>query len=157
MKIYWAAPLFTMTERKTNRALAEALSQAFPELDIYLPQDLKEGGRFNDRRMFGSIFRRNQERLDQADIVIAVLDGSDADAGASWEVGYAFGKKKPIVGVRTDLRQLQERGLNIMLALSCTRYVYRTDFDENLNVLAAVLIRAVKGVMKDLLKAPGLI
>jgi nucleoside 2-deoxyribosyltransferase len=32
--------------------------------------------------------------------------GPDPDSGTAWEVGYAFGTKKPIVLVRTDFRAL---------------------------------------------------
>jgi nucleoside 2-deoxyribosyltransferase len=34
------------------------------------------------------------------------MDGPDPDSGTSWEVGYAFGVKKWIVLVRTDIRAL---------------------------------------------------
>jgi nucleoside 2-deoxyribosyltransferase len=30
--------------------------------------------------------------------------GPDPDSGTAWEVGYAFGTKRPIVLVRTDFR-----------------------------------------------------
>ena len=32
------------------------------------------------------------------------MDGPDPDSGTAWEVGYAFGLKKWIVLVRTDIR-----------------------------------------------------
>ena len=32
------------------------------------------------------------------------MDGPDPDSGTCWEVGYAFGLKKWIVLVRTDIR-----------------------------------------------------
>ena len=34
------------------------------------------------------------------------MDGHDPDSGTCWEVGYAYGVKKPIVLVRTDVRDL---------------------------------------------------
>ena len=50
------------------------------------------------------------------------MDGPDPDSGTSWEVGYAFGMRKWIVLVRTDIRALA--GLagdyNAMLAEAAT-------------------------------------
>lgn len=146
-KLYWAGPLFTLTERKTNRALAEALKKSIPALEIHLPQDFKNGGKFNDRRAFGAIFKSNVEHIDSANLMVAVLDGCDTDTGTSWEVGYAYGKGKPVIGVRTDNREQQEKGLNIMLSRGCTSLVHRPDFDENLGALVKQIVAAVKSVI----------
>ena len=32
-------------------------------------------------------------------------DGSDSDSGTSWEIGYAYATGKPIVLIRTDIRE----------------------------------------------------
>jgi nucleoside 2-deoxyribosyltransferase len=48
--------------------------------------------------------RANQEAIDRADAVVAVLDGPDVDSGTAAEIGYAFGRGKPIVGYRGDFR-----------------------------------------------------
>lgn len=34
------------------------------------------------------------------------MDGPDPDSGTAWEVGYAFGVRKPILLIRTDFRTL---------------------------------------------------
>jgi nucleoside 2-deoxyribosyltransferase len=49
------------------------------------------------------------------------MDGADPDSGTCWEVGYAY-RKKPIVLVRTDLRQTASdgSGYNPMLSESAT-------------------------------------
>jgi len=44
--------------------------------------------------------------IDWADGLVAIMDGPAPDSGTAWEVGYAFGTKKPIVLVRTDFRPL---------------------------------------------------
>ena len=48
--------------------------------------------------------KKNQEEIDRADIVIAVLDGVDVDSGTAAEIGYAFAKQKIIFGYRGDFR-----------------------------------------------------
>ncbi len=146
-KVYWSGPVFSLTDRKTNRALGDALAKAVPELHVHLPQDFKQKGRFNDPRSFGSIFLSNCTGLDASDLIVAVLDGCDTDTGTSWEVGYAYGKGKPVIGLRTDTRQQQEQGLNLMLARGLTHLVYRTNFDENLRELVVMLAKTVAKVL----------
>lgn len=36
----------------------------------------------------------------------AVLDGVDVDSGTAWEIGYAYARGKPIIGLRTDFMSL---------------------------------------------------
>lgn len=55
-----------------------------------------------------AIGRRNVELLQQADAVLAVLDGVDVDSGTAAEIGFAAARGTPIVGLRTDLRQSGE-------------------------------------------------
>lgn len=57
-------------------------------------------------------------------MVLIILDGTDADSGSCFEMGYAFAKGLPIVGLRTDFRGSGEHmGLNLMLTHSCTHLV----------------------------------
>jgi len=51
------------------------------------------------------IAETNRRALDAADLVVAVLDGSDVDSGTAAEIGYAFARGKKIVGYRSDLRR----------------------------------------------------
>ena len=50
------------------------------------------------------IARTNQEAIDRAETVVAVLDGVDVDSGTAAEIGYAFARGKRIVGYRGDFR-----------------------------------------------------
>jgi nucleoside 2-deoxyribosyltransferase len=47
----------------------------------------------------------NARMIDQADGLLAVLDGVDVDSGTAAELGYAVAGGKPAVGLRLDLRQ----------------------------------------------------
>jgi nucleoside 2-deoxyribosyltransferase len=51
--------------------------------------------------------------------MVAILEGADADSGTSVELGYAYSKGKAILGIRTDSRISEERGLNLMLPFAC--------------------------------------
>jgi nucleoside 2-deoxyribosyltransferase len=72
------------------------------------------------------IFAMDVGAIDWADGLVAIMDGPDPDAGTSWEVGYAYGSRKPIVLVRTDFRELAgEAGrYNPLLAESATIRLY---------------------------------
>ena len=98
MKLYFAGPLFTTPERTWNAEVTAALRAAGHE--VFLPQDQEPG---KDAK---GIFATDVGGIDWADGMVAIMDGPDPDSGTAWEVGYAFGVKKPIVLVRTDFRTL---------------------------------------------------
>jgi nucleoside 2-deoxyribosyltransferase len=142
--VYLAAPLFTLQERCFNRQLARAIEREAPGASVLLPQDLKPHGRYNDRRAFGYVFTGCLEKIGACRCLVAWLDGPDADSGTSFEAGYAFAKGLPVIGVRTDFRLNQERGVNIMLSRACAAFVYRPSFDEDLGALAKDITRALE-------------
>jgi len=137
-----------------NRVLARGLEDALPGSSVLLPQDFKHDGRYNDSRAFGHIFKGCIASIDASECVVAWLDGPDADSGTCFEVGYAFAKGMPVVGIRTDFRLSQERGVNLMLSRACTAFVYRPSFDEDVSSLARSIAQAVKKVMKPRKPAP---
>ena len=146
LKVYLAAPLFTQLERRWNREVARGLEDEL-ECRVLLPQDLRVGDRMNDPRHFGALFRRCLEGVEECDVMVAVVDGADADSGTAFEMGYAYALGKPIVGVRTDYRKQQERGTNLMLARGCHAFVRLLSFNEDVGDLVAEIAGKVRGVM----------
>lgn len=51
-----------------------------------------------------SIAQKNMDMIDESDLVLAVLDGSDVDSGVAAEIGYAFAQRKRVLGYRSDFR-----------------------------------------------------
>ena len=98
MKLYFAGPLFTTPERIWNAEVTEALRAAGHE--VFLPQENEPG------KDAAGIFAADVGGIDQADGLVAIMDGLEPDAGTCWEVGYAYGLKKPIILVRTDVRSM---------------------------------------------------
>jgi len=98
MKVYFAGPLFTTPERTWNAAVTAALRAAGHE--VFLPQEQEPG------KDAPGIFATDVGGIDWADGLVAIMDGPEPDSGTAWEVGYAFGTKKPVVLVRTDVRAL---------------------------------------------------
>lgn len=48
---------------------------------------------------------KNKHDIEKADAILAILDGVDVDSGTAAEIGYAFAKKKLIIGYRGDIRK----------------------------------------------------
>ncbi len=122
MMIYLAGPVFTLAERRFNEELAGELERLRPSLQVLLPQRYDkefQGEPDFSRRMFASL----AGALDSCDVVVAILDGPDADSGTSFEVGYARGLGKRVIGVRTDFRGGEDHGLNLMLSNACSDLV----------------------------------
>ena len=116
-KAYLAAPLFSEAERDYNMKIAKYLASY--AISAYLPQ---ETGDSSDARSFQNqkeIFEANIRALEAADIVIAVIDGADADSGTAYEIGYAYAKGKKIISLRTDFRCVgSHESVNLMLEQS---------------------------------------
>lgn len=96
VRLYFAAPLFTTAERNWNAEVAAGVRAAGHE--VHLPQEQEPG------LDAAGIFASDVGGIDWADGLIAIMDGPDPDSGTSWEVGYAFAARMPIVLVRTDIR-----------------------------------------------------
>lgn len=114
MKLYLAGPLFTTPERTWNAEVTAALRAAGHE--VFLPQDQEPG------KDGSGIFATDVGGIDWADGLVAIMDGPDPDSGTSWEVGYAYARKKSIVLVRTDIRALSGSAgdYNAMLTQAAT-------------------------------------
>ncbi len=57
------------------------------------------------KRVNSVIGNNNALGIDEADGMVAVLDGTDVDSGTASEIGYAYAKLKPVIGYRNDFRQ----------------------------------------------------
>src|SRR5699024_6532102 len=67
-----------------------------------------ENGDINDKMNYADSIKIAQEdnkELLSSDLVVAILDGDTMDDGVASEIGVAFGKEIPVIGVYTDLRQ----------------------------------------------------
>ncbi|MFA5332011.1 MAG: nucleoside 2-deoxyribosyltransferase [Methanoregula sp.] len=116
-RIYVAAPLFSEAERSYNTALADLLRSHYYE--VFLPQESGDNHAVRSREEHRRIFLRNRKAIHDSDIIVAVLDGADADSGTAWEMGYAAALGKKVVAIRTDFRMagMYER-VNLMLEQS---------------------------------------
>lgn len=117
IKAYLASQIFSECWRDYNQKVAAAINRAFPDIDLYVPQNNKD---INDKTKCASAedithgdFTSN---LDHDDIVIAIVDGDTPGIGTTLECGYfvrmceeeiqKYGyTKKKIISLYTDSRE----------------------------------------------------
>jgi len=119
LSLYFAAPLFSKSELDYNFKLTAKLEKYF---NVFLPQ--RDGGLMLQYIKSGMsieeasnrVFKMDIEAIDKSDIVLAILDGRAVDEGVAVEIGYAYGKKIPCIGLQTDPRRLLPVGNNPMIS-----------------------------------------
>ncbi|MDP3106137.1 MAG: nucleoside 2-deoxyribosyltransferase [Candidatus Methanoperedens sp.] len=114
--VYLAAPLFSEAELDFNRMLRDEIKSS--GFNVFLPQEDSNNVKDRDDRQM-LIFSKNEAAIEKSDIIVAVIDGADVDSGTAWEIGYAYARGKPILGLRTDFRTLGIEGtVNLMIERS---------------------------------------
>jgi nucleoside 2-deoxyribosyltransferase/predicted secreted protein len=117
--VYLAAPLFSEPERAYNLLVAGELRNNF--FDVYLPQEAGDDSDTRNKEEQVRIFSENLRALKNADIIVAIIDGADADSGTAWEMGYAYALGKQVIALRTDFRRSgRHEKVNLMLEESAT-------------------------------------
>jgi len=130
-RVYLAAPLFSEAERAYNREIATLLTGRF--FEVFLPQDIGDDSAARSADGNREIFERDLAAVQDADLVVAVIDGADADSGTAWEMGYAFALGKPVVALRTDFRMAgHHERVNLMLEMSSAVVGSKADLLEAL-------------------------
>jgi len=119
-RVYYAASLFNEAERDFNRKVVSMIhglgySTWFPQEDVGLLSDMidKDGMTLEEAR--NHIFRLNIREVKAADLVVFVLDGRVPDEGACIEAGIAWGMNKRVIALKTDFRDGEPGGNNIMI------------------------------------------
>lgn len=106
MRIYFANALFSLAEQNFNAQLARKIREISSQIDLYLPQ---ENQTINDKNLYANaqmIAQGDTQKLLESDLMIAILDGVNLDAGVAAEIGVAYAHKIPIIGFYSDSRQL---------------------------------------------------
>lgn len=119
-RIYYAASLFNEAEREFNRKVVAMIhdlgySTWFPQEDVGLLTDFIEKDGMTLEQARTHIFDLNIEEVQRADLVVFCLDGRVPDEGACIEAGIAWGMNKRIVALKTDFRDGEPGGNNIMI------------------------------------------
>jgi nucleoside 2-deoxyribosyltransferase len=131
-RVYYAASLFNEAEREFNRQVVAMIHELgystwFPQEDVGVLTDLMEEKGMTLPEVRDYIFDLNIKEVQEADIVVFVLDGRVPDEGACIEAGIAWAMGRPIYGLKTDIRNGEPGGNNIMIDGIITRTVGSID------------------------------
>jgi len=113
MKVFLAAPLFSEAEREFNSQTAKRLREK--GFEVWLAQEASfiQQGTHKEKK---TIYEGDISALKTSDVLVAVLDGLDVDAGVAFEIGYAKALEKPIIGLKTDYQTFSGmEEVNLML------------------------------------------
>ena len=99
MKVYIAGKL----GRNSEKEMLEQVDTLCKKLGLktFLPHrdvGLAKGPKDIERIFEGDI----KQGFRDVGLIIAVLDGLHIGAGTAWELGYAYAKKIPAIGIKTD-------------------------------------------------------
>jgi nucleoside 2-deoxyribosyltransferase len=116
-KIYLSGPLFSRGEIAWGERVKRFLEERLDGVQIIWPHEIVPCHAFS-----AQIFQANLQALSEADVMVALLEGSQVDDGTAWEIGYFFMQGKKILGLRTDFRRAGETDnsrVNLMIECSC--------------------------------------
>jgi len=134
--IYLSGPLFTPAERAYLEKIDEICQSL--GLSTYLPhRDAGFGPAVGDTSK--EFFTKDIEMLNHSKYVVAVLNGPDVDSGTSWEIGYAYSCKKPLLGIREDIRI---GDLNLMIDCSMKVVSSLSELERQLKELTSSCSRS---------------
>ncbi|HLV49598.1 MAG TPA: nucleoside 2-deoxyribosyltransferase [Erysipelothrix sp.] len=103
-QIYFASPLFSKMELEYNAKIVKRIRETYPDVTVFLPQ---EQGEINNKSNYAdsmTIAKVDTEAVLNSDLLIAVLDGISIDPGVASEIGVAYAKNIPCLGLFTDSR-----------------------------------------------------
>lgn len=141
-KVYFAAPLFSQSEKDYNLKLTKVLEDHgyevfLPQRDGYLAAEL-EGK--TEEELTQMIFEKDLSEVRKADILFMVLDGRVPDEGACVELGIAYSNNKRCYGIKTDARSVElNTDLNPMIAGCFTKLFENYDGDAVIEELEQYL------------------
>ncbi|MBE6442100.1 MAG: nucleoside 2-deoxyribosyltransferase [Desulfovibrio desulfuricans] len=130
MRVYQAGPLFSEAEILWHRAFRDKLAAADIRVlwpgEFFTQHEIETWGPDAPKQ----IMERDRAAIDTCDAVVALLDGAQVDDGTAWEIGYAYAKGIPIIGIRTDFRRSGDTAhscVNAMIEGSCAAIVKDAD------------------------------
>jgi nucleoside 2-deoxyribosyltransferase len=124
MRAYIAGPLFNEGERYWNGEINSRMQKL--GFTTYIPQ--RDGIKLQHQSDVRKIFEEDRKAVSHADVIVANLDGMDVDAGTAWELGFAHGLGKHVVGVYTDWRlHFKWQTVNLMIQCSVDKLVHSLD------------------------------
>ena len=153
MKAYLANGLFSIGDRLVNELLAKEIRKEIPDIDLYVPQ---ENDAINNKQAFANslaIAEADMEKLQNSDVLIAVLDGIEIDSGVAAEIGVFSTFNRPIIALFSDVRQLgrdNQRKINALMEDGTeNQFIYRNLFVIGIIKRNGVIVSTVEEAVES--------
>ncbi|MEK6850233.1 MAG: nucleoside 2-deoxyribosyltransferase [Nanoarchaeota archaeon] len=125
MKVYIAGKLQTESERESLEEI-DALCKSL-DLKTFLPH--RDVGLAKDMNDVEKIFKGDiLTGFKNCKLVVALLNGLHVGSGTAWELGYAYAKGIPIIGLKTD--ESIEEALEYLSAILIYSIHFASSMDE---------------------------
>ncbi len=124
-RVFLAAPLFSEAERNYNLSVANQLRKEGFEVWLAQEKGIVKLGTPPEKQ---HLFNEDLEGIRNSAVILAILDGTDVDAGTAFELGYAHALGKPLYGLKTDYRTFSPvENVNLMLEVPVKQIFRRLD------------------------------
>ena len=98
MKAYIAGPLWKEEDRKKVEEINNLCKElGFETFVPHLDAGIYEQGDST------SFFEKDSKAIDDCKVIVAILDWKSVGSGTAWEIGYAYAKGIPVIGLVEDL------------------------------------------------------
>ncbi|MEK6974164.1 MAG: nucleoside 2-deoxyribosyltransferase [Nanoarchaeota archaeon] len=134
VKAYIAGLLWEETNRKKLEQIDELCKSL--GIDTYLPH--RDGGIYKEGMDPKPIFKKDKEMIDWSDFMVAVLSWESIGSGTAWELGYAYAKEKPIIGVVEDKKSINKEFRTCVMCFNSANLI------ESLDELKKELVKLQK-------------
>lgn len=117
-KIYLASPFFNDQEVERMEKVRDILRNR--GFEVFVPKENQHPEyEFGTKEWRKATFNGDVSEINKADIIVSVIcNGNYEDGGTSWELGYAYALKKPVVAINVT-----GEILNLMIADSVHAYL----------------------------------
>ena len=136
MKVYIAGPLCAKKEREFVEKIDHICKKY--NLKTFLPH--RDCGLWKEIEDTEKIAEGDIKGFKGCDFLIASLNGFNVGAGTAWEIGYAYSKGIPIIGIKTDRKVKDSIGELSAIIVGTTKIV--SNFED--------LDREIKKLIKSL-------
>ncbi len=125
MKVYIAGKIWTKNEKEMLESIDKlckslGLETFLPHRDVGYAKSIKDV-----KKVFeGDIVKGFKD----CNLIIAALDGLHVGAGTAWELGYAYAKGIPALGIKTD--ETADEGLEYLSAILIASMPIVSSLDE---------------------------
>ena len=122
MTVYLASPFFNDKERAV-KAIVKKHLVTLPDTKVCDPQNSNNPMSWeqHNAEWASKVFKKDVDRIEEADVVIAIDWGLYGDCGTAWEIAWAIAQKKVVVVVSPD--ECLAIPHSLMVVSSCYNFI----------------------------------